>query len=143
MSMPYVHLERRLNFGGPLSPYDDEFAGFVCGWSPRCGIVAEHFLRCADLRIGRIRFQMLAIARWRTADNGAGAGIHKFCQPPISGTLRRLAEHCPVAVHCEAGIGRTGTMLALYLISQGESAESAIRRVRTVRRSAVETGTQI
>jgi len=40
------------------------------------------------------------------------------------------AEGKKVLVHCYAGRGRTGTMLAAYLIHGGMSAESAIREVR-------------
>jgi atypical dual specificity phosphatase len=49
----------------------------------------------------------------------------------------------PVAVHCEAGLGRTGTMLALYLIAQGDDAGTAILRIREVEKVAVETSRQI
>ena len=49
----------------------------------------------------------------------------------------------PVAVHCEAGLVRTGTMIATYLISEGESAAAGIARVRAVEKCAVETAQQI
>lgn len=44
-----------------------------------------------------------------------------------------------VAVHCGAGLGRAGTMLAAYLVSQGCPADQAIATVRAARRGSVET----
>jgi atypical dual specificity phosphatase len=43
------------------------------------------------------------------------------------------------AVHCVAGYGRTGTVLAAYLVSEGAEPEEAIHRVRKARPGSVET----
>jgi atypical dual specificity phosphatase len=48
-----------------------------------------------------------------------------------------------VAVHCGGGLGRTGTLLACYLVSQGLSTVDAITRVRQLRPGSIETRDQM
>ncbi|MBI2806363.1 MAG: dual specificity protein phosphatase family protein [Planctomycetes bacterium] len=47
-----------------------------------------------------------------------------------------------VGLHCLAGMGRTGTMLACWLVVQGMSARDAIARVRRLRPGSIETPEQ-
>lgn len=135
MPMPFIHIGRRMAGGGPLDAFEDDLP----------------ILHAAGIRA---IVSLLNIPR--DAPVYESAGFDFLCLPVPDGappTLeqvedfarflsRQRASQRPVAVHCEAGLGRTGTMLAAYLISEGESATGAIERIRSVEKAAIETSRQ-
>jgi atypical dual specificity phosphatase len=60
----------------------------------------------------------------------------------VSAIERAHGQNMGVAVHCSAGLGRTGTILAAWFVTQGLSAPNAIARVRRLRPGSVETDEQ-
>ncbi|XP_026858230.2 dual specificity protein phosphatase 23b [Electrophorus electricus] len=76
--------------------------------------------------------------------------IHDFCAPTFDQIKRFLAiveeanfKGEGVAVHCLLGFGRTGTMLACYLVKTRKiSGIDAINEIRRIRRGSIETQEQ-
>ena len=64
--------------------------------------------------------------------------IHAF----IAKADAAMADGRAVGVHCGAGLGRTGTMLAAWFVSQGLSASEALATIRELRPGSVETEEQ-
>ena len=61
----------------------------------------------------------------------------------ILDTVRKAnASDFGVGIHCAAGRGRTGTVLAAYLIHQGVNTQEAIRQIRQIRPGSIETAEQ-
>lgn len=70
---------------------------------------------------------------------GAGSGGVLRTQTALDSTLS-VSTSQAVGVHCALGFGRTGTMLACYLVKErGLAAGDAIAEIRRLRPGSIET----
>jgi atypical dual specificity phosphatase len=78
-------------------------------------------------------YQLLPIA---DGEAPAEIQVSQFCE-----IMKSSPKAC--AVHCEGGVGRTGTMLAAYLILKGATSSAAIEQVRRAQPAAIESDIQL
>lgn len=60
----------------------------------------------------------------------------------VSAILRANERGMGVAVHCGAGLGRTGVVIAAFFVAKGLNALNAIARIRRLRPGSIETDEQ-
>jgi atypical dual specificity phosphatase len=60
----------------------------------------------------------------------------------VNTITRAHAQQMNVGVHCGAGLGRTGVILACYFVTKSFTAKNAVARVRRLRPGSIETPAQ-
>jgi protein-tyrosine phosphatase len=136
MPMPFVHPERRMAGGGVLTAFDDELP-------PLHSVGVRAVVSLLNIPSDALVYESAGFAFLCLPVPDGGSPTMEQAEEFVRFICEQRAAQRPVAVHCEAGLGRTGTLLATYLIAQGDGAAAAIARVRAVERVAVETARQI
>ena len=72
-----------------------------------------------------------------------GTPTQEHLAASVAWIAEQLDADRPVAVHCLAGQGRTGTVLAAWLVSEGMDAKDAVDEVRRLRPGSIETAGQV
>lgn len=136
MSMPWIHPKRQNNPGSSREAFDDDL--------PRLWKAGVRAIICL--------MNLRGVAELYEA-----AGFETLLSPipdgrvPTREQYREIMEFIedqrargyPVAVHCAAGLGRTGLVLVGFLMERGADFETALKQVRAVRPGAVETREQM
>ncbi len=134
MPMPWLDPDRREDLGGSIDTYDDEMESL---WDAGVRSVVCLLNIPGDQRVYESAgFSFLSMP---VPNGGAPASED---EARILNEFFRLSPPA-LAVHCEAGLGRTGTVIAMLLIAQGLGLDDAVSRVRAAQPAAIETAAQM
>jgi Polymorphic toxin system, DSP-PTPase phosphatase len=136
MPMPLIATARRENPTSPLNAYDDDLLLLDA-----VGIRAV--VGMLNIPIDSVIYRSAGFAHHLMPIPDGGVPTREQFEEYLRFVRGQLQAGNPTAVHCAAGLGRTGTVLAGYLIAEGVPVERAISIIRAARPGAIETRQQI
>ena len=112
-------------------------------WLKGQGILALVRMAEKDVsRVDRLQIERLGLSDCHEPVPDFTAPEQDQIDRMITFITKSLAEGRPVGVSCGAGLGRTGTILACYLVNRCLDSEAAINKVRTDRPGSIESEEQ-
>lgn len=134
--MPWLHPDRREALGGALEEWDDELLQLHAEGVR--AVVCLLNIPSDPLVYSKagFDFHLMPVANGGVPNADQTLKFLEFMDS------KHRNRH-PVAVHCEAGLGRTGTAIAAYLIASGIDPKEAIEKVRQRQPAAIETAVQV